>query len=97
MRLGRIRERVDDQLHSLITLACSKDEGGHSAEDLAAELREVVRETHLGVLVGFDGPHPGTNLLISSRRVPAISPPRWARYKSSIYSASWLATVRFSP
>ncbi|KAH6986377.1 hypothetical protein BKA56DRAFT_613753 [Ilyonectria sp. MPI-CAGE-AT-0026] len=49
MRLGRIRARVDDQLHSPNSLACSGDKGGHSAEHLAAELREVVRETHLGV------------------------------------------------
>ncbi|KAH8673159.1 hypothetical protein BGZ61DRAFT_458908 [Ilyonectria robusta] len=54
MRLGRIRARVDDQLHSPNSLACSGDEGGHSAEHLAAELREVVRETHLGVFSASD-------------------------------------------
>ncbi|KAH7011262.1 hypothetical protein EDB80DRAFT_891108 [Ilyonectria destructans] len=54
MRLGRIRGRVDDQLHSPISLACSGDEGGNSVEHLAAELREVVRETHLGVLSASD-------------------------------------------
>jgi len=71
-RLGRIQGKIYDQLYSPVGLSQPDDERGHIAEELAGELRELINETHVEILVCYCLDTPWISL-IGDRRVPPSS------------------------
>jgi len=52
VRVARIQEKVQDQLYSPTSLARPDTRRAQIAEGLAADLREIIKETHDETLVG---------------------------------------------
>ena len=80
-RLARIQGELYHQLYSPKGLSRKDHERVRMAEALAGELRELINETHVEVLVRLHWPHRPPILLTCDRRMPPASPatPKWTR------------------